>query len=120
MTEEEREKLVEDMARKIYVMEDYADHYELSREPISVQREYQVVARATLAVAEEEISKHYRARIAELEAEIVEWKLSHESRCKDWLYWKDKHEKQSARIAGLEAENKILRDDEETLFWRLM
>jgi hypothetical protein len=25
-----------------------------------------------------------------------------------------------ARIAGLEAENKILRDDEETLFWRLM
>jgi hypothetical protein len=49
------------------------------------------------------------ARIAELEAEIVEWKLSHESRCKDWLYWKDKHEKQSARIAELEAENSKFR-----------
>ena len=42
------------------------------------------------------------ARIAELEADIVEWKLSHESRCKDWLYWKDKHEQQSACIAELE------------------
>ena len=49
------------------------------------------------------------ARIAELEADLVEWKLSHESRCKGLLYWKGKHEQQSARIADLEAENKKLR-----------
>jgi benzoyl-CoA reductase/2-hydroxyglutaryl-CoA dehydratase subunit BcrC/BadD/HgdB len=113
MTEEQREKLVEDMARKIYVMEDYADHYELSREPISVQREYQVVARAALAVAEEAISKDYRARIAELE--------KREKHLEEMFHgWRDEASKGYARIAELEAENKILRDDEETLFWRLM
>jgi Asp-tRNA(Asn)/Glu-tRNA(Gln) amidotransferase A subunit family amidase len=74
MTEEEREKLIEDMAQTIYVMlevrDGYRDEYRLSREPLYVQRKYQNVARPTLVIAEEAISKDYRARIAELEAAL--------------------------------------------------
>jgi hypothetical protein len=75
MTEEEREKLIEDMAQTIYVMlevrDGYRDEYRLSREPLYVQRKYQNVARPTLVIAEEAISKDYRARIAELEAALT-------------------------------------------------
>ena len=68
MTEEEREKLIEDMARAIHATEWDADHYEFSDQPLHIQNEYRTEARAALVIAEEAISKDYRARIAELEA----------------------------------------------------
>jgi hypothetical protein len=100
MTEEQREKLVEDMAQTIYVMlevrDGYRDEYRLSREPLYVQRKYQNVARPTLVIAEEAISKDYRARIATLERRISEC-----DDARDWLI--ERNRTLEARIAELTA-----------------
>jgi hypothetical protein len=73
MTEEQREHLVEKMARAIHATEWGADRYDFSHNPPFIQNEYRTEARAALAVADEAISKHYRARIAELEATLKEF-----------------------------------------------
>jgi hypothetical protein len=58
VTDEEREKLIDDMAHAIHSTEWDADHYDFSDQPLHIQNEYRTEARAALAIVEKAI-EHY-------------------------------------------------------------